>query len=124
MSPHPHQAARAVVAVIAALMTLTSLPVRAEPGSIGFSLAVSVDGFFSPKVARAEITQVKAGSAAEAAGLQPGDLLTRIEDCAIPGCPGGKAKELLAKEAGALLRLTVLRDGSEREVTVRVAAKE
>lgn len=108
---------------IAALMALAAPSLRAEPGSIGFSLAVSVEGIFSPRVKRAEIKTVDTGSPAERAGLLPGDLITRIDDCAIPGCPGSEAKALLAKEAGQVLRLTVMRDGAEREFTVHVVAK-
>lgn len=105
-------------------LALAAPPARAEPGSIGFSLAVSVDGMFSPEVTQAEVTQVKAGSPAETAGLRPGDLITQIDDCAIPGCPGGKAKALLAKQAGQQVQLKVLRDGKEQEFTVVFGAKE
>jgi len=97
---------------------------HAEPGSIGFSLAVSTNGFFSPTIEQAKITAVKPSSPAEAAGLRAGDLITRLEDCKIPGCPGGTAKSLMDKEAGQTLRMTIQREGqAEREVVITLGKK-
>lgn len=123
MSPQSSNTTRTSLGMIAICMALEAPLANADPGSIGFSLAVSVEGIFSPKVSRAEIKKVDAGSPAEAAGLRPGDLITQIDDCKVPGCPGGKAKALLAKEAGQVLKLRVLRDGKEQDFTVHVAAK-
>ena len=123
MSPQSSSTKRVSLGVIAACMALAAPLANAESGSIGFSLAVSVDGVFSPKVSRAEIKQVNAGSPAESAGLRPGDLITQIDDCKVPGCPGGKAKALLAKEAGQVLKLKVLRDGKEQEFTLLFAER-
>lgn len=123
MSHATRNAARMALTVVTAWLALAATLAQAESGSRGFSLAVSVEGSFSPKVVRAEVKKVDAGSPAEAAGLQPGDLITRIDDCAIPGCPGNWTKALLAKEAGQALQLTVLRDGTEHEFTLHFAAK-
>lgn len=105
-------------------LAMASCLAHAEPGSLGISIAISADGIFSPKVEKAKITAVKAGSPAEAAGLRANDLITRIEDCKIPGCPGGTAKKLMDKEAGQTLRLTIQREGeAEREVVITLGKK-
>lgn len=94
---------------------------QAEAGTIGMSTAVSVDGIFSPTVSRIEVKAVTPGAPAETAGLRAGDLITQIEDCKIPGCPGSTAKALMAKEPGQLLRLTVTREGqAAHEISIRV----
>lgn len=110
--------------LLAAAWFCVAAVAHAEPGSIGISLAITANGFFSPTVEQAKITAVKPNSAAEAAGLRAGDLITRVEDCKIPGCPGGTAKSLMDKEAGQTLRLTIQREGqAEREVVVTLGKK-
>lgn len=97
---------------------------QAEPGALGISLAVSTSGILSPNIEQAKITAVKPNSPAEAAGLRVNDLITRVEDCKIPGCPGGTATKLMGKEAGQTLRLTIQREGQpEREVVVTMGKK-
>jgi C-terminal processing protease CtpA/Prc len=122
MSPFPHPPAnRALLAIV---LCLTVCAAQAEPGSIGFSIAVSTNGIFSPTLEQAKITAVKPNSPAEAAGLRANDLITRIEDCKIPGCPGGTATKLMDKEAGQTLRLTIQREGqAEREVVITLGKK-
>ncbi len=94
---------------------------QGETGSIGMSTAVSVDGIFSPTVSRIEVKAVTPGAPAEVAGLRAGDLITQIEDCKVPGCPGSTAKALMTKEPGQVLRLTVTREGqATHEILVRV----
>ncbi len=96
----------------------------AEEGSIGMSVEIGVDGIFKPNIAQAKVKEAFNGSPAEAAGIRPGDLITRIEDCKIPGCPASKAKTLMAKEPGQLLKLTVLHeDKTEQEITIKVGKK-
>ena len=52
------------------------------------------------------------------------DLIARVEDCKIPGCPGGTVKSLMDKEAGQTLRLTIQREGqAEREVVITLGKK-
>ena len=110
--------------LLATLLVLTSCLAQAESGSLGISLSISTDGIFSPTLEQAKITAVKPNSPAEAAGLRANDLITRIEDCKIPGCPGSTAKKLMDKEAGQTLRLTIQREGQpEREVVVTLGKK-
>lgn len=97
---------------------------HAEPGSLGISLAISTNGILSTTLEQAKITAVKPNSPAEAAGLRANDLITRIEDCKIPGCSGSTATKLMGKEAGQTLRLTIQREGQpEREVVVTLGKK-
>jgi C-terminal processing protease CtpA/Prc len=110
--------------LLATLLALTSCLAQAEPGSLGISIAISTDGIFSTTLEQAKITAVKPNSPSEAAGLRANDLITRIEDCKIPGCPGGTAKKLMDKEAGQTLRLTIQREGQpEREVAIILGKK-
>lgn len=96
----------------------------AEPGSIGISLSVTADGSFIPTLTEIKVEAVKPNSAAEAAGLQAGDLFTSIDGCKIPGCAGSRAKTLMDKEAGQTLRLTFTREGqAAREVTITLRMK-
>jgi len=97
---------------------------HAEPGSVGFSIAVSTNGIFSPTLNQAKITAVRPGSPAETAGIKKDDLITQIEDCKIPGCPGSTAKTLLDKEAGQVLKLKVKTEGqTERDAIITLGKK-
>ena len=116
-----HSARRGLMAVA---LCLTAGFAQAEPSSTGLSIAISASGIFNPTLEQAKVVAVKPNSAAEAAGLQAGDLITRIEDCKIPGCPGSRAKALMDKKAGQTLRLTILREGqAERDVVITMVKK-
>ncbi|MEY4729403.1 MAG: hypothetical protein RL020_561 [Pseudomonadota bacterium] len=111
--------------IIALCLALVSTFALAEEGSIGIGVETSVDGIFSPTLAVAKIIKVIPGSPAESAGVRVGDLITSIEDCKIPGCPGNKAKSLMAKEPGQTLKLTLLReDKTTQEVMIQVIKKK
>jgi putative serine protease PepD len=69
------------------------------------------------------IGAVAAGSPAEQAGLQPGDVILAIDGTAV-----GDSSELIvairSRQPGDTVRLTVRRDDSEREVVVTLGATE
>lgn len=71
----------------------------------------------------AVITQVQAGSPAEEAGLQPGDVVVRVNDR-----PVGERQDLRNAlgllSVGETVRLTVLRDGEPRVVEAEVGATD
>ncbi|MCZ6664212.1 MAG: RIP metalloprotease RseP [Gammaproteobacteria bacterium] len=76
------------------------------------------------RITPADISAVVAGSAADQAGMQPGDMVLSIDDRAI-----GRFEELQAvvrESAGVPLRIVVLRDGTEVElfITPRKAERE
>jgi len=105
-------------------IALTCTIAQAEPGLLGISISVSTSGILSSNIEQAKITVVKPNSPAEAAGLRVNDLITRVEDCKIPGCSGMTATKLMGKEAGQTLRLTIQREGQpEREVVVIMGKK-
>ncbi|WP_269530804.1 PDZ domain-containing protein [Chitinimonas sp. BJYL2] len=107
-----------------AMISLLCLPALAGEGSVGISVSVSVDGIFSPTLKAATIKEVKPGSPAEDAGVKAGDLIRKIDDCAIPGCPGSRAKTLMDKAPGEILRLTLERaDKRVEEVSIKVGRK-
>ena len=71
------------------------------------------------------ITQVYAGSAAEAAGLRVGDILLRLEGQAIPASRPEDVEVLSSMvrqyAVGAVVKLDVVRDGRPLTVEVRLA---
>ncbi len=78
---------------------------------------VSVSGIFNRQVEEFTVSEVQPDSAAQQAGLKKGDVVTAIENCAIPGCPSGDAKKLMAKQAGEILNLTITR-GEETNLPI------
>ena len=80
-------------------------------GVLAFSAAYK---FAAPDPARVVVTQVAASSPAEAAGLQPGDLVIRFNDIEIDGFE--KLRDATAAALDTTIYLTVLR----REETITV----
>lgn len=108
----------ALAFVLAALAPLAASAQQAA-GRIGFSLQVQADGFFSPKVVRAVVKSVDAGSPAQAAGLAPGDELVRVEGIAVPGAEASALKPHMEFEVGKPKKLAFRRpDGREYEATL------
>jgi S1-C subfamily serine protease len=62
----------------------------------------------------ARITQVFDNTAAATAGLQVGDIITKVNDTAVSDAPG-TVEAIQALKAGDTVVLTVLRDGEEME---------
>jgi serine protease Do len=67
------------------------------------------------------VTQVKAGSPAEKAGIQPGDVIVGVNGQILPD-PSGMQRALAGKGVGTRVQLTVIRDGREYTVQTEVAA--
>ena len=64
------------------------------------------------------IEKVVAGSAAEAAGLKPGDLPLKVDDQEVGGSSHFQALSRKAMNEGRAFTVTVLRDGVEKTVTL------
>ncbi len=71
-------------------------------------------------VVGALVTQVKPGSPAERAGIQPGDVLVRINGELVEN-PGSLQKFLADKKVGTRVQVNVVREGKEYTVTTEVA---
>jgi putative serine protease PepD len=67
------------------------------------------------------VQDVVAGSPAEAAGIQPGDVLTRLDNTAL-GTGQSLAGILAQHKPGDQVRITLQRQGSTRTVTVTLGA--
>jgi len=67
------------------------------------------------------VTQVKPGSTAEKAGLQPGDVIVGVGGQILPD-PAGLQKALSGKPVGTRIQLNVIRDGREYTVQAEVAS--
>lgn len=69
-----------------------------------------------------KVASVTAGGPAEAAGIQPGDILTQIEDQKVSALSRDEAVDLVRGEAGTQVQLTLTRDGTSYTSTVTRAA--
>jgi serine protease Do len=70
----------------------------------------------------ARITRVAEGSPAEKAGLQKGDIITKVNDKAIadPAALSGTINDM---KPGDEIRLVYIRDGKEKKVTVKLGER-
>ncbi|HXK77302.1 MAG TPA: S41 family peptidase, partial [Oscillospiraceae bacterium] len=65
-----------------------------------------------------QVTQVYEGSAAAGAGIQPGDLIIKIDDIDITADTFDAASELLTGDAGTKVTMTVRRDDEDTEMEI------
>lgn len=79
---------------------------------IGVTITVLEDG------SGFEITKVEADAPAQEAGVLPGDILISIEGQTTRGMSSTDARNLVRGEAGSFVRVTVLRDGEEIELSI------
>ena len=92
--------------------------------SIGFSLSIETDGFFSTTLKKVTITAVKPGLPAEKAGLQAGDEIVAANDIPVTGTPGSKLSALMNDaKPGDHLKLRVHRGSGEQLVDVVVGER-
>jgi putative serine protease PepD len=73
-------------------------------------------------VSGALVREVTAGSPAEKAGLQQGDLITKINDKAVDG-GDTVVGQVRGFKPGQQVKITYMRDGQAKEVTVTLAEK-
>ena len=69
------------------------------------------------------VSRVLEGSAAQAAGVEAGDVIVRIGDGPIHG-HGALSDAIEARETGDSLSFTVVRDREERELTARLGSRQ
>ena len=69
----------------------------------------------------AEVATVEPGSAADKAGVRVGDVVTKFQDLAISD-PNQLTAAVREQPAGAAVKVTVLRDGGERQLDVTLGA--
>ena len=111
-------------ALSAALLFAASAAQAAGKPSIGLSLSVETDGFFSTTLKKVTITAVKPGLPAEKAGLQAGDEVVAANDLPIAGTAGSKLSELMENvRPGDHLRLRVHRGAGEQVVDITVGER-
>ena len=92
--------------------------------SIGFSLAVETDGFFSTTLKKVTITAVKPGLPAEKAGLQAGDEIVAANDLPIASTPGARLSALMDNiKPGDHLKLRVHRASGDQVCDVVVGER-
>jgi PDZ domain-containing protein len=103
---------RALLRGAAALLLLSPLA-AAEPGFLGVSMVERPIAGSNPAQAEVGVGGVVPGSAAEKAGLEPGDILLSLDGVALQGAPGKVLLDFSAKirdrGLGGKLRLVVRR---------------
>lgn len=67
------------------------------------------------------VVEVISGSAAQAAGIKEGDILTHFDGKKITEEEGGLAKLISEKKVGDTVEITLWRDGNQREVKVTLS---
>lgn len=106
------KSSRVLLGGAAALVLLAPLA-AAEPGFLGVSMAERPIAGSNPALAEVGVAGVVPGSAAEKAGLQPGDILVSLEGVELAAPPGKVLLEFGAKirgrGLGGKLRLLVRR---------------
>jgi serine protease Do len=65
----------------------------------------------------AYIVEVIEGSPADKAGIKEGDIITKIDGQLVREKDGGLAKLIAQKKIGETVRLTIWRDGEQKEVS-------
>lgn len=80
---------------------------------IGITIVVREDGTGE------DIIEVKPGSSAQEAGILPGDTLIKVDGTSIAGMDTDQVAALVRGEEGTSLTVTVLRDGTEMDFTLK-----
>ncbi len=80
---------------------------------IGITIVVREDGTGE------DIIEVKPGSSAQEAGILPGDTLIKVNGTSIAGMDTDQVAALVRGEEGTSLTVTVLRDGAEKDFTLK-----
>jgi len=70
----------------------------------------------------AEITSVSSGSPAKAAGLQPGDIITKLDGEAVRS-PQDVSARIVVKSPGDTVTMVIKRDGAEQTVTATLVER-
>jgi S1-C subfamily serine protease len=68
------------------------------------------------------VQNVVSGSPAEKAGIENGDIVTKIDGKSIADIDGGLAEIIADKKVGDILKVTVWKDGSEKDASVTLGA--
>lgn len=85
-------------------------------------LGVQIEEDVDHEEGGAVITQIVDGSPAEAAGLEVGDVVIRIDRDTIRG-PASLTKKIREREPGESVRITVRRNGRQRDFDVELAER-
>jgi C-terminal processing protease CtpA/Prc len=118
-----HLATTVLAVTLLSLMSVPAALAADEP--IGFALKFETDGFFSSKITRALVTQVRPQSQAQAAGLAVGDELIEVEGVPVPGNSAGAIKPHMQFEPGQPTRLVFKRpSGAVYEATLTKTTAE
>ena len=80
---------------------------------IGITITVREDGTGE------DIIGVSPGSSAQEAGILPGDILIKVDGQSIAGMDSDQVSTLVRGEEGTSLTVTVLRDGAEKEFSLK-----
>ena len=118
----PSDTVRGVVVQLEASGHVTRgyIGVAAQTLTPDMASAMGLDGQHQPGAAGALIASVVSDGPAAAAGLQAGDVITSVDGHKVAD-PRGLARTVAALLPGDDARVDVLRDGADKELTVKIA---
>lgn len=99
-------------ALVATLLIAAAAPALAAQADFGFRTETLTTHILSPRLNRVVVTEVTAGSAAAAAGLQPGDVRLERNGHRVSGVSAPEMAAGLAVDPGQHLHLTVQHPGT------------
>ena len=108
--------------VLLALALLAVSGLAMAKGRLGFSVQVATADETGTVIREITVAAVNPGSAAEKAGLKPGDIITRLDDKPLQGTDGRDFQASLGGAApGQHLKLQVLRGGKPVQIEIVAA---
>jgi len=103
--------------LITIVLLLLSTNVFARDGEFGLGLYVTTKGFFSPKLETVVVSEIIDGQSAHREGVVVGDDILSIDGCTIPGCSAKKAQNIMKKDVGESILITIrTTDGKTKEI--------
>lgn len=108
--------------VLLALALVAVSGLALAKGRLGFSVQMATADKTSMLIREIKVDAVRPGSAAEKAGLKPGDIITRLDGKPLEGTDGQAFQATLGSATpGQHLKLQVLRAGKPVQIEVVAA---
>lgn len=108
--------------ILLAMVLVASSGIAIAKGRLGFSVQIATTDATKAVIREIKVDAVRAGSAAEAAGLKPGDIITRLDGKLLEGTNGQAFQAALGGAApGQHLKLVVTRAGKPVQIEIVAA---
>lgn len=105
--------------VVVFVFLVFSANTSAKSGDFGVGVDVTTTGLLPPRLETVIVATVKPDSSAARQGVKPGDNVTGIDGCAIPGCSAFQAKKKMNKKRGETATFEIVtQEGESVSVTL------